>query len=164
MLDNNNYNKNLRQYLRQGNSSGFTRPNLINKKAVLFTLDALFASIIAAIVILASFQYLSQTHIARFNRQDIYRLSVDSLGVLERNSALSNAVTGNTSNIEAYLGSLPAQVCANVTLFTLSSFQIGSVEKASCANTNKDNLVATYRVFVAPNSTAYYARMDAWYR
>src|SRR3989338_7166250 len=91
----------------------------LGRSGFIYTLDAIFALVIAATIIIASFQYLSQTHIARFNRSDLGRLSNDALGVLERDSGLSSVVSGSTSSVQSYLNTLPSQVCGNFTVFSL---------------------------------------------
>ncbi len=135
-----------------------------NKKGFIYTLDAIFALVIAAIIIFASFQYLSQTHIARFNRSDLFRLSNDALAVMERNSGLSNVISGSMSSVQSYLNSLPAQVCGNLTVLSTSSMLIGNAVKSGCDNAGVDELVVARRVFVHSNSSTYYARLEAWYR
>lgn len=134
------------------------------KRGFIYTLDAIFALVIAAVIILASFQYLSQTHIARFNRSDLYRLSNDVLSVLERNSGLSNVVFGSVSNTQSYLNSLPVQVCGNLTIFSTGNSVVSAVQKTGCNSANVDDLVVARRVFVHSNSSTYYAKLEAWYR
>lgn len=135
-----------------------------NRKGFIYTLDAIFALMIAAIIIFASFQYLSQTHIARFNRSDLYRLSNDALAVMERNSGLSNVVSGSTSSAQNYVNSLPAQVCGNLTVLSTGNSLIGNAVKSGCDSANVDELVVARRIFVHSNSSTYYAKLEAWYR
>ncbi len=134
------------------------------KRGFIYTLDAIFALVIAAVIILASFQYLSQTHIAKFNRSDLYRLSNDVLAVLERNSGLSNVVSGSVSNTQSYLNSLPVQVCGNLTIFSTGNSMVSAVQKTGCNSANVDDLVVARRIFVHSNSSTYYAKLEAWYR
>ena len=136
----------------------------LSRKGFIYTLDAIFALVIAATIILASFQYLSQTHIARFNRSDLGRLSNDALGVLERDSGLSSVVSGSTSSVQSYLNTLPSQVCGNLTVFSVSSTLVGSIQKTGCNSAGVDEVVVARRVFVHSNSSTYYARLEAWYR
>lgn len=140
------------------------KKNKFNRKGFIYTLDAIFALVIAATIIIASFQYLSQTHIARFNRSDLYRLSNDALTVLERNSGLSNVISGSTSSVQNYLNSLPTQVCGNLSVFSTSNSLISSIQKTGCNSANVDDLVVARRVFVHSNSSTYHARLEAWYR
>ncbi|MBS3158574.1 hypothetical protein J4206_04770 [Candidatus Woesearchaeota archaeon] len=136
----------------------------LSRKGFIYTLDAIFALVIAATIILASFQYLSQTHIARFNRSDLGRLSNDALAVLERDSGLSNVVSGGTSSVQSYLNSLPVQMCGNLSVFSTGSSLINSIQKTGCDSADVDELVVARRVFVHSNSSTYYARLEAWYR
>ncbi|HIH42785.1 TPA: hypothetical protein HA246_04010 [Candidatus Woesearchaeota archaeon] len=136
----------------------------LDRSGFIYTLDAIFALVIAATIIIASFQYLSQTHIARFNRSDLGRLSNDALSVLERDSGLSNVVSGSTSNVQSYLNTLPMQMCGNLSVFSVSNTLVGSIQKTGCDSASVDEIVVARRVFVHSNSSTYYARLEAWYR
>ena len=136
----------------------------LGRSGFIYTLDAIFALVIAATIIIASFQYLSQTHIARFNRSDLNRLSNDALAVLERDSGLSNVVSGSVSSVQSYLNSLPVQVCGNLTVFSTGNSVVSAVQKTGCNSAGVDELVVARRVFVHSNSSTYYAKLEAWYR
>lgn len=131
------------------------------KKALIFTLDAIFAVLIAASIMVASYLYLSKTDILTYNQQDIYRISLDTLTILEKNSALKNAVeTNTTTNINAFLSTLPNHICANVTVFDKESETVLYTLKTGCQKSV--TRTHTSRVFIAKND-AYYATINSWY-
>ena len=66
---------------------------MLSKKGIIFSLDAIFAVIIAGIIILACFFYLSQTSTNLYQNQDIYKLSLDSLTILEKDNTLNEKAT-----------------------------------------------------------------------
>jgi len=136
---------------------------MLKKKAIIFSLDAIFAIIIAGIMILACFFYLSQTSTNLYKNQDIYKISLDSLTILEKDNTLKTAVeTSNTTIIQQFLNSLSEQHCGNITLYTSSSAAILSAQKTGCTSKNESTIAI--RSFVANNSNIYYANMEAWYK
>ena len=132
------------------------------RKAFVFSMDAIFAIIVAGLMLLACFFYLSQTTTNINNGQDIFRISLDSLAVLEKDGALKAAVEENsTAAVQSFLDSLPDRFCGNITIYTSSSVIVSSSQKAGC--TAKNESAVALRSFIAGNSTAYYAKMGAWY-
>ncbi len=133
------------------------------RKAIIFSLDAIFALIIAAVMILACFFYLSHTTTNLYKNQDIYKISLDSLTILEKDDALKTAVeNSNTTTIQQFLDSLPEQHCSNITIYTYSSAQLLSTQKTGC--TAKNESVIAIRSFIANNYNIYYAKTEAWYK
>lgn len=136
---------------------------MLKKKSLIFSLDALFAIVIAGIMILACFLYLSQTTTNIYQNQDIYKISLDSLAILEKDDTLKIAVeTNSTTTPQLFLNSLPDQLCSNITIYTASSAAILSAQKTGCTAKNESTIAV--RTFIANNSNVYYAKMEAWYK
>ncbi|MBW2984326.1 hypothetical protein KY361_04380 [Candidatus Woesearchaeota archaeon] len=133
------------------------------KKGIIFSLDAILAVIIAGVMILACFFYLSHTSTNLYQNQDIYKISLDSLTILEKDNTLKTAVeTNSTTTLQLFLDSLPAQLCGDITVYTSSSSAVLSAQKTGCTAKNESTIAV--RSFVANNFNVYYARMEAWYK
>lgn len=133
------------------------------KKGIIFSLDAIFAIIIAGIIILACFFYLSQTTTQLFTTQDLSLTAMDTLTILEKDGTFKNIVeTGSTATLQLFLNALPDQQCGMITVYTSSAAAIHSAQKAGC--TFKNESVIAVRGFIANNYNIYYARMEAWYK
>ena len=128
------------------------------KKGFVFTLDAILA-ILATVVILISI-YSILSNVNTVNNDDLHKITLSSLAILEKNNYLSNGVNGNFSNINNFLNSLPSQICANISLYNVDNNIINSNKKNGCSSS--DNLVVGRRVFVS-DYNVYYAKMEAWY-
>ena len=136
---------------------------MLRKKAIIFSLDAIFAVIIAGIMILSCFFYLSKTTTNLYQNQDIYKVSLDSLTILEKDNTLKTSVeTSSVATIQQFLNSLPDQHCGNITVYTSSSSQLLSAQKTGCTAKNESTIAV--RSFIANNSNIYYANMEAWYK
>jgi hypothetical protein len=135
----------------------------LKTKAFIFSLDAIFAIIIAGLMILVCFFYLSQTNTNTHANQDTYKLALDSLTILEKDRTLKDAIEINsTAAIQQFLESFPEQFCGSITIYTSSSAEILSAQKTGCSAKNKTAVIV--RSFIADNSDIYYAKMQAWYR
>lgn len=127
----------------------------MNKKSIIFTLDAILAILIAGVMITSSYFYISQTKISQLNRQNLYKISLDVLTILEKDGTLYDSVrTGSTSDLNDFLNLLPAQICGSFTIYDHESNVIQSVQKADCDTTQP---VFSRRVFVGNNFDIYYA-------
>jgi hypothetical protein len=136
---------------------------MLRKKAFIFTLDAVFAIILATTLSIGCFFYLSQTLTNIYQNQDIYKISSDSLTILEKDGTLKNTIhTGNISYVQTYLDSLPSNICGNITIYNTASAQMNSMQKSGC--TTKNISAMTFRVFTDGNNNTYYAKMEGWYR
>jgi len=134
----------------------------MKKKALIFTLDAIFAVLIATSIIVSSYFYFSKTDILTYTQQDIYRVSLDTLTILEKSSTLKNAVeTSSTTNINSFIDTLPNRICTNVTIFDKNSNTVLHTLKTGCTRSLGERTF-TSRVFIA-NYDVYYARVNSWY-
>jgi hypothetical protein len=135
---------------------------MLNKKSLIFSLDAIIAVVIAGMMLLACFFYLSQTSANIYKEQNTYMVSLDSLTILEKDSTLKTAIEANsTAAIQQFLNSIPNQFCANMTIYTSASAALLSAQKTGC--TQKNESAVAVRIFIA-NQEAYYARMESWYK
>jgi hypothetical protein len=135
---------------------------MLKRKAFIFSLDAVIAVIIAGMMLLACFFYLSQTSTNIYKSQDLYKVSSDSLTILEKGNTLKTAVEANsTAAIQQFLNSLPGQFCGNITIYTSASASLLSAQKTGCSSENEFS--TAIRAFIAGN-TEYYAKMELWYK
>jgi hypothetical protein len=133
------------------------------KKGLIFSIDAMFAIAVAGMMVLACFFYLSQTTTNIHNDQDMYKISSDSLTILEKDGTLAASVaTGSPVTISSFLDSLPGQLCGNATIYTSSSAALLSAQRAGC--TAGEEPAIAVRSFVTGVSGVYYAKMAVWYR
>jgi hypothetical protein len=132
----------------------------MGKKAVIFTLDAILALLIAGSMITASFFYLSQENI-QFTRQSLYKMALDLFAILEMDGSLADyASTGSNSSIINFISTLPSQLCINLTLYNNDSAFMHSTQKSNC---NITQPVVSRGVFVHYNLSAYYAELKMGY-
>jgi hypothetical protein len=73
------------------------------KKGLIFSIDAMFAIVVAGMMVLACFFYFSQTTTNIHNDQDMYKISSDSLTILEKDGTLATAAaTGIPTTIYSF--------------------------------------------------------------
>ena len=126
----------------------------MDKKGIIFTIDAILAVVIAGIMLSAAYFYVSDGYHSRGGQQNLYKISLDVLSALEKDGALQNSVnTGSASGISAFLNAIPSQICSNITIYDSSSRIKASAQKQGC---NITQPVFSRRVFVS-NFSAYYA-------
>lgn len=129
----------------------------MNRKAAIFTIDAILAVLIAGIILSAAYFYISAEHNTGANQQNLYKISLDILSALEKDGILQNSVnTGSASSIGSFLNAIPSQICSNVTIYDNSSRIKASAQKQGC---NITQPVFSRRVFVS-NFSAYYAEAE----
>ncbi|MFA5141593.1 MAG: hypothetical protein WC471_01325 [Candidatus Woesearchaeota archaeon] len=134
----------------------------MNRKAFIFTLDALFALLLAMTFFAYIFTYMGHSANS-FNNIDLLNMVDDSLNALEKSSALSNAVkSGSTASILAYINAMPTQICARVSLYSSSETLLYSVSGTGCGTLPSDYNTGR-RIFVV-NNVANLAVMEVWYR
>ena len=126
----------------------------MDKKGMIFTIDAILAVVIAGIMLSAAYFYISDEYGEGDRQQNLYKISLDILSALEKDGALQNSVNaGSASGIGSFLNALPSQICSNVTIYGNSSIIRASAQKQGC---NLTQPVFSRRVFVS-NFSAYYA-------
>lgn len=126
----------------------------MDRKAVIFTLDAILAVLIAGVMLSAAYFYISGAEAPTDNRQNLYKISLDILAVLEKDGALHDFVNaGSASAISSFLNALPSQICSNVTIYDNSSIIKLSAQKQGCSMTQP---IFSRRIFVS-NFSLYYA-------
>jgi len=140
-----------------------------SKNAIVFTLDAVFAIIAAAIIIFAVLFYTSQLSRTPFAKQSLSRISKDSLTVLEKDYSLKYSVqSGSYDGIQSFLDSLPTQICARIGLKDSSGALFKIINKSGCPDYSPStDRIIHRRVFVADDASQiqhiYYAEITAWY-
>lgn len=134
----------------------------MNRKAFIFTLDALFALLLAMTFFAYIFTYMESSN-NQFNNLDMLNMADDSLNALEKSSALFTAVkSGSTASILTYINAMPAQICARVSLYSSSQTLLHTVSGTGCGTLPSDYNTGR-RVFVV-NNAANLAVMEVWYR
>ena len=135
----------------------------MNTKGILFTIDGFMALVIATTMIIGSINYLSETSVVSSPMQNINRISMDALAILEKNETLTYAVdSGNIAQVQNFLNSLPAQYCGNISIYNSASVIQSSAQKTDCGDHTESSFAR--RVFLANNKNVYYAEMEAWFR
>lgn len=135
----------------------------MKKKAIIFTLDAILALLISGTLIMTSLHYFSKTENIPYTQQSLYKISLDSLAVLEKDETLKTAVEENSiTQIQSFLDSLPEQICSNITVYNTAQNNLLSAEKTECSSSDEKLFVR--RVFVANDFGVYYAEMVSWFK
>ncbi len=127
----------------------------MDKKAILFTLDALFALILAFSFFVYFSFYFSDVENILYSNIDLLEKSNDVLAVLEKSNNLVDS-----TQIQTYLDALPAQICANITVYNSGNIMQLSELKSGCTPTEENTI--TRRVFISEYNP-YLAVMEAWY-
>ena len=131
------------------------------KKGVIFTLDVTLSVIMALSLIIASLFYLSQSDVT-FEQENLYRITTDSLAVLEKDDVLMNsALTNSSVLLQRFLDSLPYNICGKIEILNKESEKCLTVIRNGC--TYSEDFQVVRRVFFSQHSM-YLARMEAWYR
>lgn len=131
------------------------------KKGIIFTLDATLAIVLALSIILSSMFYLSQSEVS-FEKQNLYKLSMDVLAVLEKQDVLDHAIsTNSTIEIQSYIDSLPPNTCVKIDLHDVSNAKLMSIRRTYC--TYPEEYSVLRRVFIS-NYEIYNAKIEVWYK
>lgn len=130
---------------------------LKNKKAILFTLDALFALLLSlSFFIYVSF-YFFPSQDTTYANYDLLQIAGDSLAVLEKTKELSKL---STIGLQTYVDALPSQYCANITIYDSADVNQLSVKRNNC-NSAEQNAISR-RIFISGNMP-YLAAIEVWY-
>ena len=147
---------------KMGGKVLFWKSTKLNKKALIFTLDAIFALIIALTLIMGTLFLINQEN-QLFNEQALEFIAQDSLTVLEKDGSLSYAIEESTSvTINLFQENLPEQICSLIVLKDSAGQQILSSLRSSCGTNAKKYSVAR-RSFIL-SSEPYYAEMTVWFK
>jgi DUF1680 family protein len=133
-----------------------------NKTGLVFTLDAIFAIVIALSTFSAAFYYLNQISSTQHDDQNLIKLSMNSLTVLEKDGSLEYTIrTLNTNIVEQFLNNTEGNICANITVYNYADEPVKSIIKDNCNTTQTFNFAK--RVFIANKSQVFYTTMETWY-
>jgi len=133
----------------------------INKKAVVFTMDAMFALFITLSFFIFINDSLSEPSGSIYSNIDLLQLSNDGLAVLEKSGILENSIKNlNNSELQIYLNGFPEQICGNITLYNSINLKLLSAVKSSCAESDMNAI--SRRIFIS-KSDIYLAVMEVWY-
>ncbi len=131
------------------------------KKGIIFTLDVTLAVIMALSIIIISLFYLSQSNVS-FEKENLYKMTMDSLSILEKNNVLRAAASTNTTTaLQNFLNMLPYNTCGKVEILDKNNERLLTAIKTGC--TYSDDYLISRRVFIA-NNAIFIAKMEAWFK
>jgi hypothetical protein len=132
---------------------------LKNKKGVLFSVDAVFALVTLLFMTSAIMFSISQDQSSLYSSQMLTRIGQDSLGLLEKDLSLQQAIDLSTTVIlTRYLNSLPDSICADIYLYDTTQNQIDSASKDGCTVLAQKSIIR--RSFITVGLNPYYAQME----
>lgn len=134
---------------------------LKNKKGIAFTIDAVFALVLAVLLITATLVFISDNTFS--NKKSLDSVSKSVLTVLEKDFMLKNAIEFDSlSELSVYINTLPSQYCFILSIKNQSKSEvIDNVTKSNCVQS--EEIIYTRRVFVY-NQEIYYAELISWYK
>ena len=132
----------------------------MNQKGIAFTLESLLGlSLCILLLAMASF-YLLHSNSYDLAQLNLYQFTADSLAVLDKQGALSQAVEHNSSTLlQSFLNSWPSQYCGNLSLQDQSNSSLMQVSR-NCTFSN--GKVVARRVFIS-REKIYYATLYSWW-
>ena len=133
----------------------------LNKKAIIFTLDALLALLLAISFFTYISFYFSDVADPLYSDIGLYSVTNDALTVLEKTGTLANVVrNSDITELQTYLDVMPIQLCGNITIYNLANVRLFSAKRTSCTSPEKNVIVR--KVFVS-DFIPYLTTMEAWY-
>lgn len=129
----------------------------MNKKGLIFSLDALFSLLIIGVAVLFVIININQTNVSA-DSQFLHKSAIDILSVLREDSSLE--ILDNTS-INSFFDSLPGQLCVNLTVYDSDSLILYNNLKSGCNSTGSTTGISR-RVFLA-NSSVNMGELEVWY-
>lgn len=126
------------------------------------TLDAIFAVLVASTLIVYSYLYLSRIQGTSYNEQHLYKMTMDSLAILEKDETMLRAVEKmDVAELQTFVNNMPFQICGYIAVYTGNSTGLFSVIKDDCPLSAE--YVSSRRVFVV-DQEIFYAHMRSWYK
>ena len=133
----------------------------MDRKAFIFTLDAIMALILAALIVSAIYFNFSKQSQQPYSEANLLQISLDSLTVLEKNSNLNDAVQNNDlSQLQSFVTIMPYQFCSNITIKDSDEDYIASIQR-NCSLSNPQAIAR--RIFIA-NNTVFLAEMKTSFK
>ena len=135
----------------------------MNKKAIILTLDVLFALLITAVFLSAILFNLRSISLDEWTDNRLIENSMGHLVVLEQTGLLKNVIIADSiSEVQNYLNIyLQLNICAKVLIYDDSNNLLYTIIKTGCFDSRK--IAITKRSFVA-NQDFYYVELQGWYR
>src|SRR3989344_9238500 len=130
----------------------------MNKKAITFTIEALFGLTLCLLLIIIASVYLSRTPLS--DTVMLSQFSLDTLAGLDHSQSLQQAISSNSSTLlQQYLDSLPPAFCVNLFLHNQQNDTLLSASKGNCSF---DQKVIANRAFITSGGI-YYAHLEGWW-
>lgn len=127
-------------------------------KGIIFSLDVLMALLLAVIFSTFIFFSINQSY-SNYDELFLHKAAIDTLAVLREDRSLENF---DNSSILTFLNSLPAQYCANLTVYGNNDAIVYNSLKSGCSNEGKVVGVSR-RVFLVNSTSVYLGEVKVWY-
>ena len=126
------------------------------RKGFIFTLDAILALLIV-VTFMGIISFGWSEDISNYN---LRQYAQDSLTILEKDHSLHEAVkTGSSGILEAYMGSMPENMCASMIIEDDQGLMVMNSTEICIKS---DDVVKSRRVFIYEGEP-YSAGMEVWY-
>ena len=134
------------------------------KKAIIFSIDAMFALISAVILIGIAFFYLSEVETLNWSQPSTHITALDTLNVLRIDNTLTNSISDNSNeNLILFMDNMfPVNICGIIQLFNSTDGLLIEANKTDCILNDGVDIYVTRRSFVY-NKSMYYAFLRLWY-
>lgn len=103
------------------------------RKAIVFTLDALFAIAVTTMLLLAAAGIVARLPPSSLGALGLQRMESDALASMDKGGVFLRALEqGNAAEIRSFLLVLPPRVCATTTVTTYPSGAIALADSTGC--------------------------------
>ena len=141
------------------------------KRGVFYTLDAIMAVVLLAIMLSVAFVILSGWGMPQYDETMLSTTGNDMLTVLDVNGTLGDAVLNDNANaLQLYLTLLPSHICASISVYDVGappSYNrtiLGVIVRQGCSNVTSQGVAISTRTFVPTGMGTHLAEAHVWYR
>jgi len=135
----------------------------MNKRGILFSIDAIIAILIAIVLFSIAFYYLEDMDVGETGSTDLLEYSRGVLTVIEKNDVLVDSILFNSSLgvVEFFDNYTKDNSCFNLEVEDVNGVQQYLVYKTGCSSSVDKNVVK--RTFIVNKEDIYLAKMEAYY-
>ena len=138
-----------------------------NKKAIVFSIDAMLALVSAMVLIGVAFFYLSQVQTLNWSQPGTFITAMDTLNVLRIDNTFSDSISQNSNEslIQFMDNMFPVNICGRIELYSNDSVLLIDANKTNCilpTQTSSADVYVARRTFVH-NKSMYYAFLRLWF-
>jgi len=129
----------------------------MNKKGMIFSMDALAALLLVTII---SFGVITSINLARVDYGSVLLQlnAVDGLSVVREEGSLEGF---NNNSLQGFLNDLPVQVCGNLSVYDFEDKIVYDAVKNGCNSVGVGNMGVARRDFLSGNNV-YMAKLEVW--